>query len=166
LRTSANGAAGPAWTTKRSFVESQRRWLIFSNPPEYIQKRAVYNSAIFNRSRVMDLRPLITSLTDELLNSAAERGETDIVGELGYQLTIKVMGHILGIPGGPTSSPSSTGLPLSVRRSSRWSMRRSARGGQRHGQLNGFLGDLIQQRRRDSGDDLLSRSVVAMEAGT
>jgi len=160
-------SSGTGVDTKRSFVESQRRWLIFSNPPEYIQKRAVYNSAIFNRSRVMDLRPLITSLTDELLNSAAERGETDIVGELGYQLTIKVMGHILGIPGGTDIQPfidwaaavGPTFEPLvdeGVLRAADNAMDK----------LNGFLGDLIQQRRRDSGDDLLSRSVVAMEAGT
>ena len=32
--------------------------------------------------------------------------------------------------------------------------------------LNDYLGDLIQRRRREPGDDLISRSVVAMEAGT
>ena len=92
-------SSGTDMAAKRSFAESQSHWLIFSNPPEYHAKRAIYNSAIFSGSRVKDLRPFITSVTDELLNSATERGEIDIVGELGYQLTIKVMGHLMGLPG-------------------------------------------------------------------
>jgi hypothetical protein len=160
-------SSGTDVAAKRSFVESQRRWLIFSNPPEYMAKRAVYNSAIFNRSRVMELRPLISSLADELLTAAAERGEIDIVGELGYQLTIKVMGHILGLPGntdiqpfidwaaavGPTFEPM---VDESVLRKADDAM----------DMLNSFLGDLIRQRRGSSAEDLLSRSTAAMEAGT
>jgi cytochrome P450 len=160
-------SSGTDADTKRSFAESQSHWLIFSNPPEYHAKRAVYNSAIFSGSRVKDLRPLITSLTDELLNSATERGEIDIVGELGYQLTIKVMGHIMGLPGnadiqpfidwaaavGPTFEPL---VEDSVLRAADKAMDK----------LNGFLGDRIKQRLGGSGEDLLSRSVAAMEAGT
>ncbi|HZK73510.1 MAG TPA: cytochrome P450 [Clostridia bacterium] len=160
-------SSGTDADTKRSFAESQSHWLIFSNPPEYHAKRAVYNSAIFSGSRVKDLRPLITSLTDELLNSATDRGEIDIVGELGYQLTIKVMGHIMGLPGnadiqpfidwaaavGPTFEPL---VEDSVLRTADKAMDK----------LNGFLGDRIKQRHGGSGEDLLSRSVAAMEAGT
>ena len=130
-------------------------------------KRAVYNAAVFTRSRVMDLRPLITSLTDQLLSEASGRGEIDIVGELGYQLTVKVTQDIPGLPGGddiqvfldwanavgPTFEPR---VSDEVLRAADDAM----------DTLNDFLGDLIQQRRRDPGDDLISRSVVAMEAGT
>jgi cytochrome P450 len=160
-----NSGMDPA--TKRSFAESQGNWLIFSNPPEYHAKRAVYNSAIFSGSRVKDLRPFITEATDELLASAARRGEVDIVGELGYQLTIKVMGHLMGLPGvddiqpfidwaaavGPTFEPV---VEAEVLRKADRAM----------DMLNGFLGDRIKQRRGGSGEDLLSRSVAAMEAGT
>lgn len=160
-------SSGTNVDTKRSFAESQSHWLIFSNPPEYHAKRAVYNAAIFSGSRVKDLRPLITSLTDELLNSAVERGEIDIVGELGYQLTIKVMGHIMGLPGnadiqpfidwaaavGPTFEPL---VEDSVLRTADKAMDK----------LNDFLGDRIKQRHGGSGEDLLSRSVAAMETGT
>lgn len=154
-------------TTRLPFVESQRNWLIFSNPPAYGPKRAVYNAAVFNRSRVMDLRPLITSHTDELLNDAAGRGEVDIVNELGYELTVKVIGHILGLPAGddikpfvdwanavgPTFEPMVDDAALRTADDA-W------------GTLNDFLGDLIKQRHRNPGEDLISRSLVAMEAGT
>ena len=160
-------SSGTGEAARHSFAESQSHWLIFSNPPEYHAKRAVYNSAIFSGSRVKELRPFITSVTDELLNSAAQRGEVDIVGELGYQLTIKVMGHLMGLPGsddiqafidwaaavGPTFEPM---VDESVLRNADRAM----------DMLNGFLGDRIKQRRGGSGEDLLSRSAAAMEAGT
>ncbi|MDR3470680.1 MAG: cytochrome P450 [Devosia sp.] len=160
--------SGPDADVKRPFIESQRRWLIFQNPPAYMAKRAVYNSAVFSRTRVMDLRPLITSLTDELLTGAAQRGEIDIVGELGYQLAIKVMGHLLGLPTGddvklfldwadavaPTFEPM---VSDAVLRAADDAMDK----------LNDFLGDLIEERRSAPtlGDDLISRSVAAMKEG-
>jgi hypothetical protein len=160
-------SSGLGTAMKRSFAESQSHWLIFSNPPEYHAKRAVYNSAIFSGNRVKDLRPLITSFTDELLNSAAKQGEIDIVGELGYQLTIRVMGHLMGLPGvddiqpfidwaaavGPTFEPV---VDDGVLRNADKAM----------DMLDSFLGDRIKQRSGGSGEDLLSRSVAAMEAGT
>lgn len=154
-------------TTRLPFVESQRNWLIFSNPPDYMPKRAVYNAAVFNRSRVMDLRPLITAHTAELLNSATERGEIDIVNELGYELTVNVIGHILGLPAGDdiqlfvdwANAVGPTFEPLvddEVLRAADDAM----------STLNDFLGDLIKRRRGNPGDDLISRSLAAMEAGT
>jgi cytochrome P450 len=150
---------------ERPFVRSQRQWFIFSNPPEYLPKRALYNTA-FNRAYVDGLRPMIARFTNELLDRAAEHGQIEIVEDLGYELTVRVISHILGLPEpadsklfvewahaiGPTFDPLVTEDTL--RRADEATVKLSA-----------FLREFVDRVRCNPGDDLLSRLIAADEQG-
>lgn len=149
----------------RPFIRSQRLWFVFYNPPEYVGKRALYGKA-FTRGYVDDLRPLIAELTDEILDEAAQRDELEVVHELGYELTLRVICHILGLDSategapfvdwahaiGPTFDPLVTEEML-------------LKADEEAEKLDRFLGELVDRLRHKPGDDLLSRLIAADEDG-
>jgi cytochrome P450 len=149
---------------ERPFIRSQRLWFIFSNPPEYLPKRALYNTA-FNRAYVDGLRALMTQFAEELLDQARERGELEVVHDLGYELTLRVICRILGISLeeggrfadwahaiGPTFNPLVTEEQL--RRADDETVK-----------LEGLMQAVVDRVRLDPGDDLLSRLINADEQG-
>jgi cytochrome P450 len=149
----------------RPSVRSQQRWFVFTNPPDYVPKRALYNT-VFRRGQVESLRPLMAQFAGELLDQAQERGEMEIVEDLGFQLTVRVISHVLGVPRentqllvdyahviGGTFDPLVTG-----------EFRRRA--DEETIKIEGFLHDLVDQARRNpGGDGLLSRLIAADEQG-
>lgn len=150
----------------RPFTQNQRRWFAFHNPPDYLPKRALYNTA-FNRNYVDSLRPMIARFAGELLD-AAERdgGRIEIVDGLGFELTVRVISSTLGVPEGedtrllvdfardvaPTFNPLSTDEVM-------------AAADEATVNLEGYLTELVAAKRRRPGHDLLSRLIAADEQG-
>ena len=149
----------------RPFIRSQRLWFVFYNPPEYVGKRALYGKA-FTPAYVDDLRPTIERFANQILDAAEARGRLEVVHELGYELTLAVICHILGLDSardgarfvewahaiGPTFDPLVTDEML--RRADEETLK-----------LEGFLRDLVRSLRRNPKNDLLSRLIAADEAG-
>jgi len=149
----------------RPFIRSQRLWFVFYNPPEYIGKRALYGKA-FTPTYVDELRPAIERFASQILDAAEARGRLEVVHELGYQLTLTVICHILGLESardgarfvewahaiGPTFDPLVTEEML--RKADEETLK-----------LEGFLRDLVRSLRRNPRNDLLSRLIAADEAG-
>jgi cytochrome P450 len=71
--------------------------LLFLDPPDHTRLRKLVSKAFTPRT-VERMRPRIQSLVDELLDGAAERGELDVVGELGYQVPVTVICELMGVP--------------------------------------------------------------------
>jgi len=149
----------------RPFIRSQRLWFVFYNPPEYVGKRALYGKA-FTRGYVDGLRAKIEQFTNEILDGALDRGELEVVHELGYELTLRVICHILGLESARDGAPfvewahavGPTFDPLVTEE-----MLRKA--DQATVNLEGFLGDLVVSLRRNPKDDLLSRLIAADRGG-
>ncbi len=149
----------------RPFVRSQRLWFVFSNPPAYVGKRALYGKA-FTPSHVDSLRPLIARYVNEILDGAERRGQLEVVDELGYELSLRVICSVLGVDPvrdgglfvdwahavGPTFDPLVTEEML--RRADEATL-----------SLESFLRELVASRRRRPQDDLLSRLIAADEGG-
>lgn len=150
----------------RSFTRHQRNWFVFRNPPEYLPKRALYNTA-FNRNYVDSLRPTIARIAGELLDRAvADGGEIEIVHGLGFELTVRVVSLALGVPEGedtrllvdfaravaPTFDPLSSDEVM-------------AGADEATRNLEGYLAELVRAKRRNPADDLLSRLIQADEDG-
>jgi len=150
----------------RPFTQNQRRWFVFHNPPDYLPKRALYNTA-FNRNYVDSLRPMIRRFAAEILD-AAERdgGQIEIVDGLGFELTVRVISSTIGVPEGedmhllvefaravaPTFNPLSTEEVMVAADAATLN-------------LEGFLRDLVAAKRRTPGDDLISRLIEADHDG-
>ena len=119
---------------------------------------------------INELTPRITELVDGLLDRAAEQGRFDAVPELAYPLPVTVICWLLGVPLQDEAEFSRasallaqaldpffvvTGEPAS-------GMDKRIAAGQ---WLRGYLHDLIDQRRKQPGDDLMSRMIAVEESG-
>lgn len=139
-------------------------WMIFSDPPRHTKLRALVMQA-FTPKAVANLEPRIRRLTQELLQKGLVRDEMDFATEFAVPLPIQVIAEMIGIPG--ADWPRFRGwseviLSLSQTVSSREA---GAAAGQSFratsSEITEYIKSLIEDRRRDPADDLLTRLVQA-----
>jgi len=156
--------SGQATDLERPFTRSQQHWFVFTNPPQYQPKRALYNTA-FNRTFVESLRPLMTKIVDELLDDAQDRGELEAINDLAFELTVRVICHVLGVPRENADllidwaeMVEGAFEPLATESFKAEADRRTAR-------VEAFLTELVENERRNPGDNLLGRLITADKDG-
>ncbi|GAA4026534.1 cytochrome P450 [Allokutzneria multivorans] len=69
------------------------------DPPDHTRLRSLVTK-VFTRRRVAALRPRIEQLVDAALDRMAEKGDCDLVEELAFPLPFAVISEMLGIPEG------------------------------------------------------------------
>jgi hypothetical protein len=142
------------------------RPFLFRDPPEHTRMRGLVSKA-FTPRMVDGLRPRIEAMVDELLDSAFERGDIDVVRDFAYPLPIQVICEMLGIPEGDRdrfsewSAVLARGLdPEFLQPEGAVEERFSVIGA-----FSEYFFGLMAERRRAPGDDLLSQLALAEEAG-
>jgi cytochrome P450 len=142
---------------------------LFLDPPDHTRLRKLVAKA-FAPKVVNALQPEITALVGGLLDRIAEKGEFDVVGEFAYPLPVAVICRLLGVPldDEPRFSRASavlaqaldpfstlTGVPEDLMneriQAVTW--------------LRKYFHDLIERRRSEPGDDLLSGLIAVEESG-
>ena len=139
---------------------------LFRDPPDHTRLRGLVQKA-FTPRVVEGLRPRVEKICDELLDEALERGSCDLVSDFAHPLPVQIIVEMLGVPLQDLeqfkewSDALARGLdpdfllpPYAVQQ-----------------RLNGILSfvqyfaGLIEQRRAQPGDDLLTRLIQAEEQG-
>ena len=134
------------------------------DPPSHTRVRQLVQQA-FTRAAVDEQRPRITRLVDELIDAGLAAGQLDLVTELAFPLTITIASEMLGIPadardlfrssfeqterlGDPTATPQerAAGRDALV-----WQL--------------AFIADVVEQRRAQPQNDLVSALVQAEQHG-
>jgi cytochrome P450 len=139
-------------------------WLIFFDPPRHTKLRALILRAFTPRS-VSNLEPRIRELSAALLDQTIERGGMDLVADFSLPLPMMVIAEMLGIP--VADRPQFR----------RWNdvilnMIYTISGGEEAAlavrdfgaataEMNAYLTGLLEQRRAQPLDDLLTRLVEA-----
>jgi cytochrome P450 len=77
--------------------QTLNRHLLVMDPPEHSWVRSLVSRA-FTPRQIEELRPRITTLCGELLESMHARGSADFVEAFAFPLTITVISELLGIP--------------------------------------------------------------------
>ncbi len=140
------------------------RVMMFLDPPDHTRLRSLVSKA-FTPKVVEGLRPRIQALVDELLDGVAERGEMDVLADLGYPLPTIVICELLGVPvedrelfkdwSADASRLLDGHLPQDV----------ETRGLAATMQLAQYFTDLVAKRKAEPRDDLLSAMLAAEEDG-
>jgi cytochrome P450 len=142
---------------------------LFLDPPDHTRLRKLVSKA-FAPKVVSALQPEIGALVAGLLDRIAEKGEFDVVEDFAYPLPVAVICRLLGVPldDEPQFSRASavlaqaldpfstiTGVSPDVvnerMQAVKW--------------LRGYLHGLIERRRSEPGDDLLSGLIAVEESG-
>jgi cytochrome P450 len=134
------------------------------DPPDHTRLRNLVNKA-FTSATVNRLRPRIQAVVDAILDRAAERGSMDVISELAYPLPVTVIAELLGVPAedhdvfkGWSATLAANLDPIRA-----GELREDAF--EARDALAEYLGGVIERRRRDAGDDLISALLVAEEQG-
>ena len=143
---------------------SDRRSLLFLNPPDHTRLRSLVSKAFTTRS-IDQLRPEIVALVDRLLDRIEAGSVTDVMDALAFPLPAAVISHMIGVP------------------EEDWPRLRAVVGratallepivpedeleGALHAQLEleAYFEQLVAARRRQPGDDLLS-GLIAVQEGS
>jgi cytochrome P450 len=139
--------------------------LINSDPPDHTRLRGLVTKA-FNPRVVEALRPRIREIVNELLDSVQKNGRMDAIRDLAVPLPVTVLSEILGVPksdvhlfkGWADHILAFQGInkpPVEILRRAQ-----NAIIG-----IRAYLGELIEEKRRQRGGDLLSELVAAESEG-
>ncbi len=71
--------------------------LVFNDPPYHTRVRKLLAPAFTPRA-LRALQPRIETLVDRLLETAAERGEIDLIADFAAAIPVQLIGDMLGIP--------------------------------------------------------------------
>ncbi len=128
-----------------------------SDPPEYRQLRGLVAS-VFTPRRMEELTPRLIQIIDELLERASASGKMHLVMELVHALPTLVTIELLGLP------------PKDYKRFQQWSyelLRQFLLDMQNpdNPEILHYFSDLLDERKRDPHDDLISKLLVAEENG-
>ena len=138
--------------------------MLFADPPDHTRLRRLASQA-FTARAVEAMRPHIQELVDGMLEAAAGRGGMDVIGDLAYPLPVTVISEMLGVPLADRDrfhswTAAAVKLLDPTDDFSIFPAACEAFEGYR-----GYFLELIEERRRRPGDDLLSALVEAEEAG-
>lgn len=154
---------------QRSFREqfqesSEFRTLLFMDPPDHTRIRGLVSKAFTPRA-VDRLRSRIVEICDGILDEAAESGTLDVVGELGYRLPVTVICELLGVPSGDQAQFGPWSSALSRLLDGDIGDDALAAGLDAFVHILAYLNDIIDDRKANPRDDLISALIATEESG-
>ena len=138
--------------------------LLTADPPEHERFRSLVNQA-FTTYRVNKMEGHIKLIVDELIDSLIDKGECEFISSFAVPLPLKVIARQLGVP------------PEDLPKFKKWSDSSIARLGRRLSKeqelecaldvlaLQRYLNEVIEQCRKQPGDDLITDLVQAKVEG-
>lgn len=140
--------------------------LVSADPPIHTKLRGLVSKA-FTTGAVARLEPRIEQLTHRLLDQVCETGRIDLIKDLAYPLPVIVIAEMLGIP--PEDREmfkhwsdevvATSDRVLSDRDKRR--MQGTYQEAVRENEMHDYLHKIVEQRRADPRDDLISGLVAA-----
>ena len=138
------------------------RSLLWLNPPDHTRIRSLVSRA-FTPRRVERLRPAVEAMTRELLDPVAEAGECDLVEALAFPLPANVISELVGVPVADRDwlrpLVSDLAATLEPNRQPEETRQAAVSGAK----IQAYLHDLIDRRRAEPRDDLLSGLIEASD---
>jgi cytochrome P450 len=143
--------------------------MIATDPPVHTRLRGLVIQA-FTPRRVRELKPRITAIAHELLDAALAEGRVDLVQALTYPLPVIVIAELIGIPvadrallkGWSDQLVANLGLVLLVPPTPE----RIERQKRLLNEMHAYFTRLVDQRRADPRDDLLTGLIQAEHEGS
>jgi cytochrome P450 len=139
-------------------LETIRRWMVVTDPPAHTRLRKLANYA-FRQQRVSAMGAWIGELVDELLDELASSGRGDFLHDFAYPMPATVIARMMGAPRDDREKFQRWSDELALVAFSAGGEDRAARHARALAgirELQQYLADLIERRRRQPGDDMIS----------
>jgi len=138
--------------------------MLFADPPDHTRMRKLV-AKVFTPRRVEALRPMVQRLVDATLDEVAPRGRMDLIADLAFPLPFTVISEMLGMPDANRDQLrewSGKMVKLLDPILSPDDAREALVAGDA---MFGHVGEVIEWKRRNLDDDLLSAMITAEEDG-
>lgn len=147
----------------RPVMERMQRSMILTNPPDHTRLRRVVSSA-FTARHVHALTPSIERWVNQLLDTMADDPGGDFMATVAMPLPANVISDLLGIPESDRDgiAPAIHDMGLLIEPAA--GPEEIVQGARAENALADYFKDLLVDKRRNPGDDLLSR-LVDSQAG-
>jgi vitamin D3 1,25-hydroxylase len=129
--------------------------MLLLDPPEHTRLRKLVSRS-FTVRRMEELRPRVEQIAGELLDALPPTGRVDIMAEYAFLLPVLVICELLGVPAEDRdefAAWSNTMVDNSTQEESMAAM----------GQLSAYLGRLIERKREQPDDALISALIEVAE---
>jgi cytochrome P450 len=145
----------------------EARPFLFRDPPDHTRLRGLVAKA-FTPRVVESLRVRTQEVVDELIDAALEAGAVDLLSGFAHPLPVRIICDMLGVPVEDQERFRgwSTALAAGLDPDFLLTDEAIARRDDAVLQFAGYFFDLLAERRRSPGDDLLSRLVEVEDDGT
>ncbi len=134
------------------------------DPPDHTRLRKLVSS-VFTPRRVADLAPLIERIVHAHLDAVADRGEMDLIADLAFPLPFAVISEMLGMPEGDSAQLrdwSHTLVKILDFTIGPEDLKAAVIAGEN---MREHLAEVIEWKRSNLGDDLLSALILAEDNG-
>jgi cytochrome P450 len=145
-------------------VDRGSRAMLNVDPPDHTRLRKLVTKA-FTPRVIENLRPRIQALVDEMLNAAEGRGSIDLIADFAFPLPFAVISEMLGVPAkdGDKLRGWSGMIVRSLEPLIDPNLAVAIADASDH--MYEYVGEMIAQKRKEPGDDLLSALIAAEEQG-
>ena len=134
------------------------------DPPDHTRLRRLVSLA-FTPSAIERLRPRIQRLVDDVLDRAAEQGEMELVDDLAFPVPFQVISDLLDMPTERADELRSWSQVLTAALEPATDEAGLNAADEAGAQMGHYILEVIDERRRKPGDDLLSALIAVEEAG-
>jgi cytochrome P450 len=144
--------------------QMMQSWLVMIDPPRHTPLRAIHEAA-FSRDRVGSAQAGVEKIVGDLLDDAVRAGGMDAVADFADRIPVYVINQLLGMP--RQDWDQFVGWSRAIAQTSEAFLTRAvlAEGKQALQAMHDYFRPLVQARRRDPGDDLLTALVTAESDG-
>ncbi|MCZ8521246.1 MULTISPECIES: cytochrome P450 [Paenibacillus] len=153
----------PAAFSSRRGMNMRTESLLVMDPPRHTQMRDLVNKA-FTPKAINALEEHIRSVTADLLDEAASRGTLETVHDLAGPLPVIIIAELLGVPTRDRKlfKEWSDVLVKGVDENTEEAFARMAKErGQAAGELSAYFSKILEERRAEPREDLLSALLAA-----
>ena len=138
--------------------------MLVTDPPEHTRLRSLVNKA-FTARAVTQLAPRVQEIVDGLLNAVAERGEMEAIADFAYPLPITVIAELLGVEPEKREFFRRVSVPIAVALGPIRDPQLAVNAFSGRNELLMYFDELIQKRRQEPRDDMVSAMIQAEERG-
>jgi cytochrome P450 len=155
----------PESPTRKFRRENERsKSMLNLDPPDHTRLRRLVSKS-FTPSAIEKLRPRIQQLVDDALATAKRTGHLELVEELAFPVPFQVISDLLAMPTERGEELREWSQIITATLEPTTGVEELEKGQQAIAKMRPYLEEIIQHRRRNMGDDMLSSLIAVEEQG-
>lgn len=144
--------------------QAEAKSILNLDPPDHTRLRRLVSKA-FTPTAIERLRPRVRRLVDDVLDRAADRGEIELVDELAFPVPFQVISDLLAMPTDRAAELREWSQILTATLEPTATADELDRGIEARNAVAEYLTEVIDARRSNLGDDVLSALIALEEDG-